>query len=324
MDLYRRTHRLGASQHGVWTRAQARGIGWTDERIDTLIANGAWVRWFDGPVYSAAGTPVTYLTRLTAGALRVGADDAVVAGRAAARLWLLPGFDALEPLEFVVLREHTPAIAGLRVARTIHLPDEDVVTHSGLRVTSVTRTLHDLAAVVSDDELLVAAADAWSRGRTEPLRLLGAAAARPRMAGNRRLRRVLEALDPRFQRTRSVAEIVDLAVLNELGGLPPFQVNVRRRLSAGTTREADVLFEPNAVLEVQSRRFHGSVVQRRADAVRRAEWEADGFAVRELWPHELHDRRRVRAVLDDLFDAAAERRSGDRGHPHDRGHVGRR
>lgn len=307
MDLQERTHRLGQSQHGVWTRAQARGIGWTDDRIDTLLANGNWVRWFDGPVYSGAGTPDEYLTRLTAAAFRVGADDAVVACRAAARLWQLPGFDDLEPLEFVVAREHTPVVPGVRVARTTYLPDEDVVSHSGLRITSPTRTLHDLASVVAgDDELLVAAADAWRRGRTDPLRLLASTAARPRMPGNRRLRRVVERLDARFVRTRSVAEIVDLVVLVDLPGLPPFQVNVRRRLSSGNVREADVLFEPNGVLEVQSKRHHGSVVQARADRDRRAEWEADGYVVRELWTSELHDRGRVEAVVRDLL-AAMER-----------------
>lgn len=309
MDIHERIDRLGRSQHGTWSREQARAVGWSDDRIDRMLASGKWRSWFDGPVYSSAGTPDVWLTRLTAGWLRVGADDAVAAGRTAARIWALPGFEEGEALEFVVRREHTPALPGISVARTIRLPDADVVKHSGIQVTSATRTLHDLSATTDDGTLLVAAADAWRLGRTDPMRLLASLDARPRLAGNRRLRRIVERLDPRFERTRSVAEILDVVVLRGIPGLPPFRVNVRLRLTTGNVREADVFFEPNAILEVQSQRYHGSEVRRRADAERRRELEADGYAVAELWTHELADRRRVEQVVRELLAEADRLRS---------------
>ena len=309
MDIHERIDRIGRGQHGVWSRRQARAAGWNDDRIDRMLAAGKWRSWFGGPVYSGVGTPDVWLTRLTAAWLRVGSDDAVASRRTAARLWALPGFEEIEALEFVVLREHTPALPGIEVSRTIHLPDGDILRHSGVRVTSATRTLHDLASTTDEATLLVAAAEAWRLGRTDPMRLLASLEARPRLAGNRRLRRVVEQLDPRFERTRSVPEILDVVVLRDLPGLPPFRVNVRLRLRAGNVREADVLFEPNAILELQSQRYHGSVVRRRADAARRRELEADGYAVAELWTHELADRRRVEQVVRELLAEAARLRS---------------
>jgi hypothetical protein len=54
---------------------------------------------------------------------------------------------------------------GVVIHRVPHLHPDDVVTHpSGLPVTSVSRTLVDLAEVISQDELREAFANARSRG----------------------------------------------------------------------------------------------------------------------------------------------------------------
>lgn len=303
MDSYDAIHRLGQRRAGVWTRAEARELGLSDDQIDRLLASGEWRPWFGGPVYSAAGTPDTWLTRLRAASCRVG-EDAVASRRTAARLWRLPDFDETETLEFVVPRGHTPRIAGIAVARTIHLPQDDVVRHSGARATSVTRTLHDLAAVLDDRRLLLAAAEGWRLGRTDPVRLLSSLAARPGLPGNARLRRVLGQLDPRLARTRSVAEIIDVLVLRGIAGIPPFAVNVWLELPDPPRRQADVLFPPNAVLEVQSDAYHGDPIRRQADAERRRQLEAAGYVVREVWASELRDAARVRAVVVDLLTSA--------------------
>ena len=189
----------------------------------------------------------------------------------------------------------------MTVVRTIHLPTEDVVTFAGRPTTSVTRTLHDLARVERDDErLLVAAAEGFRLGRTDPWRLLGSVHARPGLAGNVRLRRIIERLDPRLSRTRSVAEIVGNVRLHELG-YDEFKLNVRIQLISGRWVEVDVLFRGKRVLEINGARYHGTVVQRQADAERRAALEADGYQVAELWADELHDRERIRTVVDDLI-----------------------
>ena len=95
----------------------ARACGFADSTIHDLVERGEWRRWFDGPVFSAAGTPVTHLTRVSAARLRVG-TDAVVAARSAARLWGLPGFEVSEALEFAVPRGHTPTCSGITAACT--------------------------------------------------------------------------------------------------------------------------------------------------------------------------------------------------------------
>lgn len=303
MDRHRRLHLVARAQLGVWTRAQARACGFGDSVIDLHVERGAWNRWFDGPVYTAAGTPGTWEVSLMAGALRVG-EDAVVAGRSAARLWSLPGFDDVEDLRFVVKREHTPAIGGLRVRRTIALEPSEVIRYGTFAVTSVTRTLHDLARATDDARLLVAAADGYRLGRTDPLRLLASVHARPRVPGNPRVRRVIEQLDDRFRRTRSVGEIIGITVLDDLGYRGRYAVNVPLLLTAPRKVEVDVLFDGRAVLEILGAAYHGDVLRRRADAERRAALEADGYVVAELWARELADRARVRAVVTDLLTRA--------------------
>lgn len=309
MDRYRRLHLLARAQHGVWTRAQARACGFGDSVIDLHVDRGAWNRWFDGPVYTAAGTPATWEVSLMAGALRVG-EDAVVAGRCAARLWGLPGCDEVETVELVVKRGHTPAIAGIDVRRTIELEPTEVIRFGAFVTTSVTRTIHDLARVTDDAGLLLAAADGYRRGRTDPLRLLASVHARPRLPGNPRLRRVIEELDDRFRRARSVGEIVGITVLDALGYRGRYRVNVPLTLTAPRKVEVDVLFDDRGVLEILGAPYHGDVVRRRADAERRAALEADGYVVAELWARELSDHGRVRAVVAGLLaraEAAAAR-----------------
>lgn len=299
MHRHERLHLIAARHHGVWTRAQARSCGFKDSHIDLLAARGAWLRWFDGPVFSAAGTPDQWQLRIAAASLRLG-EDAVVARRSAARLWQLPRFDDAEAIELVVPRGHTPDIEGIVARRTISLDDHEAVAFGPLRVTTVTRTLHDLAAVTDDESLLLAAAECYRLGRTDPLRLLASVHARPRLAGNPRLRRVLEQLDDRFRRTRAVSEILGVVVLDRLG-YRGYRVNVRRTLSVGRKVELDVVFRERGVLEINGARYHGDVLRRRADAERRADLEADGYEVAELWAHELHDHARVREVVDDLL-----------------------
>jgi very-short-patch-repair endonuclease len=298
-----RLHRLAAPQQAVWTGAQARACGFPQTTIDRLVRTGRWRRWFGGSVFTAAGTPETWETRLQAATFRIGAD-AVVAGRSAARLWDLPGFDDTDAIELVVARGHTPALDGITVRRTIRLEPAEVVAFGSFRTTSVTRTVHDLAAVLDDDQLLLVAAEGYRLGRTDPLRLLASSHARPRLPGNPRLRRVLEQLDDRFRSTRSVAEIIAITVLEELG-YRGFRVNVRLRLTSGRRVEVDVLFGDRAVLEIHGRAYHDGVPQRAADAERRTDLESDGYVVAELWADELADRARLRAVVDDLLACAA-------------------
>lgn len=146
-------------------------------------------------------------------------------------------------------------------------------------------------------------------GRTDPLALVAETHARPRTRGNPLLRRVVERLDGRFGRTRSVAEIFALVRLLELG-YREVQVNVRRTLSSGRNVELDVLIGDRIDLEIQSDLHHGTALQRQADAARRRDLEADGYIVGELWARELHDRARVVEVVDDLRRAADRTRGG--------------
>ncbi|HEX9889865.1 MAG TPA: type IV toxin-antitoxin system AbiEi family antitoxin domain-containing protein [Nitriliruptorales bacterium] len=301
MDRHQRLHRVGVRQHACWTLAQAAEAGFPRQTVADLVARGVWIRRYDG-VFRPAGAPVTWHSELAATSLYLG-DGTVVARRSAARLWRLPGFEDTTATEFVVTRRHTPRIQGVHVSRTIHLPADDAVNHSGFLATGMTRTLHDLSAVTPEPILLPAAAEGMRVGRTDQWRLLDSVRARPGLPGNGRLRSVIAQLDPRMAKARSIAEIVANIRLRELG-YHDFEVNVRRTLSCGRRVELDVVFQGFRVLEINGARYHGTVVQRRADRERRDALERDGYVVRVLWAGQLHDPSLVRAVVEDLLGAS--------------------
>jgi len=139
---------LATRQHGVVSRAQLCAIGLTREAIQVRIRNGRLHRVHRG-VY-AVGHPRLHLRgRWWAAVLACG--DAVLSHRSAAAAWdLLP---APARVEVTTLRRSasTPAITVHR-SRTLDVADR-TLQDDGLPLTTVTRTLVDLADVVSAHRL---------------------------------------------------------------------------------------------------------------------------------------------------------------------------
>ncbi|MGI8985110.1 MAG: hypothetical protein ACR2HM_11380 [Acidimicrobiales bacterium] len=143
-------------QHAVILRAQALGVGMTDEMIRHRIATGRWVRVAAG-VYRLAGVPVTWKQRALAACLISGAG-AVVSHRSAAVLWGVSGFRP-GPLEITV-----PAgRSGRNALARVHRSDVDGVLRDRVPVTRPSRTIMDLAGVVNGDLLEEAVDDLLCR-----------------------------------------------------------------------------------------------------------------------------------------------------------------
>src|SRR5258708_5677602 len=109
---------VAAERHGVFSRAQARACGMSLATIDRRLTSGVWERLYPG-VYRLAGAPATWQQALLAACLALGAD-AVVSHRAAAALWLFPGF-AQRGIELSVPRGRW-RMRGLKVHRPVSLP----------------------------------------------------------------------------------------------------------------------------------------------------------------------------------------------------------
>src|SRR5262249_30650103 len=118
-------------------------------------------------VYRVAGAPRTWLQRAFAASLWLDGEGAV-SHRAAAAIWGLDGFK--EPEVSVVTARNLRAPRGslIQVHARASLTPRDVRCVQGIRVTSLARTLVDLAAVLSRTALEHALDDTLVQRRLKP------------------------------------------------------------------------------------------------------------------------------------------------------------
>ena len=154
--------RTAAVQHGLITVGQLRAVGLTGAAIGRRTAAGRLHRIHRG-VYAVGHPGLTTHAEHLAAVLACG-EGAVLSHRAAAAvLGLLRG---PAPPETTVRAEHHLRIPGVRVHRSRTLRDVDVSRFEGIPVTTVPRTLVDLAAELSLPDLARACHEAHVRHRT--------------------------------------------------------------------------------------------------------------------------------------------------------------
>lgn len=183
-----------ASRYGVISRQDALLLGLSPDAIQRLVRDKIWIRVLPG-VY-ALWTPTSSEDRwrasLMAGSIWLGGASAI-SHRSAGVLWNL---DAVPKgaKEFSTVVHRETKIAGLKVYRVRSLPPSHVTVRSGFRVTSLARTVVDLASVLTPRPFELAFESALRSGRAS------AAAIRrtleqtnPKQQGRRLLRRLLDA-----------------------------------------------------------------------------------------------------------------------------------
>jgi predicted transcriptional regulator of viral defense system len=187
-----RLARIAACQSGGFTRDQALGAGFSASQVQRRLDAGVWVR-VHPRVYRHAGSPPTRALAVAAAVLWAG-PGAVVSHTSAAVIWRM-AHDAPDRVELVVRRARAPRAPGVVVHRVTRLDRVDVtMTVTGLPVTGVARTLIDVAAVVSERELVAMLDRALARGlvtRTALQHRLGTLGTRGR-PGTARLQALLE------------------------------------------------------------------------------------------------------------------------------------
>lgn len=130
-------------QHGVVTRAQLTSAGMTPQEIRSRIAEGALIRIHRG-VFRVGHAAPSSLAQYTAAVLACG-ERAALAGFAAAHLHRIA---KAVPSVICVLAPTQRNVGGVRTIRSRVFSEAEVVTVSGIRVTSVARTLVDVAPLV--------------------------------------------------------------------------------------------------------------------------------------------------------------------------------
>ncbi len=249
---------IAGDGYGVVIRQELLGAGISDRQIRWRLHTGALLEEYPGVYrvgHRAPSTAATYMA-----AVKACGDGALLSGRAAAYFWRLLKGSAPPPEVISLTERRIPAIVTHRARRQ---PGADAAVYRGIPITTVARTLVDLAAVLGPDDLARACHEAGVRHDTTPAAVEAVLARRPASPGARKMRRVisgevkvtLSRLERRFQRRLQDA------------GLPLPETN---RPSGG--RRVDCRWpEYHLTVELDSYHFHRS----------RHAWENDRRRERE-------------------------------------------
>lgn len=200
-------------QEGALSHSDASAAGLSDEQIHHRCAVGTWLRKVIG-VYVVAGSPDTPRQRAWIAYLATLAAGGVLSFITAAALHGLLPYSAIPHVTV------PPGASGRCRAAKVHrarIPARDCVWRDGLRVTSVSRTIVDLAGVLDRATLEEVVDVALCRRLATRESILAALRrAGKRCRGATMLRAVLEVWSERIE-PGSVAEVRVLRQLAELG-----------------------------------------------------------------------------------------------------------
>jgi len=297
---------LARAQHGVVARWQLLELGFSRRQITSGLQRGRLHEVFLG-VYVLGARRISRKGRWMAAVLAAG-GDALLSHRSAGRLWqLLPPsvewIDVTAPPGRVVRRK------GIVAHESSVLPDERMVV-DGIPVTSVFRTVFDLAAVMDRRGV----ERAWHEAEVQELRdrvsLPMLLERYPGRRGSRNLRALLEADEP-VGFTRNDFEEAFVAFVDEYRLRRP-RMNGSLALR-GRFFEIDVLWEDERVaVELDSRSVHATNKNFESDKQRDRILLAEGWrTVRVTW----------RQLKEEPDEVAADLRKalGQGRHPHPHG-----
>lgn len=307
---------LAASQHGLVSTDQARHLGYTYNQLSRLADGVRWERR-SPRVLRLVGTAQTDGQVAMLGVLDAG-PGGVLSSTSAAAWWDIPG-NHLLPIQVSRMRDATsrPNREGLNHEPTL-LPQHHVVTLEGVLTVVPARALFDIAGMRRRgaekpwwvDRMARMVDNAWSKrlvsGRSMHA-MLEEMAERGR-PGIQVMRLVLETRGHDYVPPASGVESRFDQILVNAGQKP-----MRRQVDIGDgdrwIGRVDFVDEDRPlIVEVQSERFHSSLIDKQLDAQRIARLGAAGFVVVEItdvdvWhrPHEVlsavAEGRRAAAAL---------------------------
>lgn len=306
---------LAARQHGLVSIRQASALSFTSAQRSRLADGRRWER--AGPrVLRLVGSVITDGHVALLGVLDAG-DHAALAGSSAAAWWGIPG-NQLRPIQVARLRDQTnrPARHG-RNHEPVLLPPQHIVTLDGVPTVLPARALFDVAGTRRRgaelpwwvDRIARMVDTAWSMrlvsGRSLHA-MLDDLAQRGR-PGIRVMRQVLESRGLDYVPPASGLESRFEQILVRAG-----EPALRRQVDTGDDRWIGrVDFRDPAlpvIAEIQSERFHSSLIDRQLDAARVRRLEAAGFVVVQVTDTDVWHRPAV--VVEQVRAArrVAERR----------------
>jgi very-short-patch-repair endonuclease len=294
--------RRAARQWGVVSVADLRACGLDGDAIAHRCRSG-WLHRLHRAVYAVGHLSLSLEGRLLAAVMACGL------GAVASHRWAAWLHGLLNPagwaVEVTVPHDRRVVDPLIRVHRSRHLPSEVTTRRRGIPVTTVPRTLLDLASVLDETALRRAVREAQAR----KLATVGEIAAILRRPGPRAGRMALARIIATGPApTRSVLEdtVLDLMLR---GGIEHPEVN-RPMFINGRRVIPDFRWPGRRlVLEADGAAFHDGKIAREDDAIRQALLEAHGERViRVTWEqtvvHPEQTLARIRAAGAPLQRAA--------------------
>jgi very-short-patch-repair endonuclease len=255
-------------QHGVVTRAQLLAAGLTAAAVSRSVAAGRLRLVFRG-VYAVGHLALRREGWWMAALLTCG-ESATLSHRTAATIWQLRT-DPILPIDVITATGHGRKHARITTHRT-RLYAFDALVIDGLRVTTPSRTIVDLAAMLEGRALRDVVERAQDLRRFDPEDLHATLSRLPRRKGTRRLADLLSLLQPDEDNARSDLERLFLA-LTRRARLPKPVANHRI-----ADRARDFAWpEQRLVVETDGYRYHSTRWARRRDNRRDRELTALGW-----------------------------------------------
>jgi very-short-patch-repair endonuclease len=269
---------LADRQHGVVAVWQLTSRGFSGREIRYRGRIGRLHRIHRG-VYAVGYRTLTPKGHRMAAVLAYG-PEAVLSHRSAAAHW---GFGQ-PSWKIDVTTPHSKCSRKGTRAHAARLHPEDTTIHDGIPITSVARTIVDLAAQLKHDALARLFEEADRKHQIDLRALERAMARRPRLAGTRRLKNVIKTYRGPAD-TRSKLER-DFRALITKAGLPEPQYNV---LVAGLT--VDVYWPQwRLVVELDGKPYHDNPHAYETDRIRDAILQKAGLRVLRITGERLeHD-----------------------------------
>ncbi|HVX33925.1 MAG TPA: type IV toxin-antitoxin system AbiEi family antitoxin domain-containing protein [Solirubrobacterales bacterium] len=280
--LDRRVAALAGRQHGVVGRWQLQEIGLTERLIRTRISHGSFIRLHRG-VYAVGHRALTKESRWMAATLAYG-PAAVLSHRSAGQLWGISPRSEIDP---EVTAPGSRARRRGIVAHRASLPADEVGRMWGIPVTSVARTMLDLAATRPEREV----ERAWNEMEVREFRLrLTVSDLLERYPGRRGtllLTRLVTGETAPVGITRNDLEEAFLALVDRFD-LPRPRMNAHLAIR-GRFYEVDALWEDRKVaVELDGGGAHGTRRAFEQDRERDRILTAEGYATARLTWHQIH------------------------------------
>ena len=270
---------IATRDHGVVDRPELLSAGISSDQIAWRLRTGALIREYPGVYrvgHAAPSVEAAYMA-----AVKACGPGAVLSGRAAAyHLGILKG--AVPPPEVTAPTQRR--VRGIKTRRCRRIHRRDVTKVRGIPVTTVPRTLVDIAPDLSLDDLARACHEAGVRYGTKPKHVEAVLAQRPNAPGAAKLRLVIrgDARATLSQLERGFEKLLGDA------GIPLPQMN---RPADG--HRVDCRWAGRLTIELDSYRFHNS----------RHAWKHDRLREREARSREEEFRR---YIWEDVFEDGEE------------------